>query len=129
MQDKYPFLEISDIMDNYSYLNYRIIDLLKDKYGKINLIMGSDLLEKLDSFDNYNYLLENYTFTIIPRDKFDVESLINEKYYDYKDIFNIIDYQSNISATKVRELLKTKQDLSNFLDIDIYNYIKKNDLY
>ena len=48
---------VDDIMKNYSYLNYRVIDLLKKKYHKIELIIGSDILEKLVSFDNYKYLL------------------------------------------------------------------------
>ena len=42
-------------MKNYSYLNYRIIDLLKKEYGDIGIIVGSDLLDKLDTFDNYDY--------------------------------------------------------------------------
>ena len=129
LKNKYSFLEISNIMKNYSYLNYRIIDILKSKYGDLNLIMGSDLLEKLDTFDNYEYLLNNYNFTIIPRDNIDANKLIIDKYSSYKNKFMIIDYNSNISSTMVRKLLKEKKDLSNYLDKDIYDFIKENDLY
>ena len=129
LKNKNQFLEISDIMKNYSYLNYRIIDLLKNKYGKLNLIMGSDLLDKFNTFDNYEYLLENYDFTIVPRDNTDLEKLINDKYKTYKNKFSILDYQSDISSTKVKELLKENKDTSKVLDKDILKYIKENDLY
>ena len=129
IKNKYHFLEISDIMKNYSYLNYRIIDLLKNKYGKLNIIMGSDLLEKLDSFDNYEYLLSNYNFTIISRGNINVNNLINKNYSKYKNKFKLFDYHNDISSTKVKELIKNKEDVSNYLDRDILKYIKENDLY
>ena len=128
IKNKYHFLEIEKKKKNYSYLNYRIIDLLKDKYGDINIIMGSDLLEKLDTFDNYDYLLKNYLFTVITRDNIDALKIIKEKYSKYQDKFNLLDYHSDISSTKVRELLKNHK-ANSLLDKDILNYIKKNDLY
>ena len=129
LKNKYPFLEISNIMKDYSYLNYRIIDLLKKEYGDLNIIMGSDLLEKLDSFDNYRYLLDNYSFTIVPRGNTNIYKLINDKYSNYQKKISVLDYQSDISSTEARELLHSNKDLSNILDNDICQYIKENDLY
>ena len=129
LKNKYHFLEISDIMKKYSYVNYRIIDLLKDQYGELNIIMGSDLLEKFNSFDNYEYLLDNYCFTVINRDNVNVVDLINQKYSKYIDKFNILNYQSNISSTIVKKNLRNNQDVSKLLDKDVLDYIKKNDLY
>ncbi len=129
LKNKYDFLEISDIMKKYSHVNYRVIDLLKNKYGELNIILGSDLLEKLDSFDNYEYLLINYCFTVIPRNNRNINKIINDKYKDYSSKFKILDYQSNISSTKVRELLMKKKNVQNVLDSDILRYIKDNHLY
>ena len=129
LKNKYSFLEISDIMKNYSYLNYRIIDLLRDKYGELNIIMGSDLLEGLTSFDNYEYLLNNYLFTIVPRDNTDVNKLINTNYLKYKNKFNVIDYHSNISSTLVKKMIKDNEEIKNVLDRDVFDYIKSNHLY
>ena len=126
---KKSYLEISNIMKNYSYLNYRIIDLLNDQYKNINIIMGSDLLEKFDKFDNYNYLLEKYMFTIVPRDNIDVKKIINNKYQDYLDKFSILDYHSDISSTMAKECLKNNLDTKDILDEDILNYIKEHNLY
>lgn len=129
LKNKYSFLEIDDIMKKYSYLNYRIIDLLNNKYGNINIIMGSDLLEKLNTFDNYISLLDNYSFTIIPRGNMNIKKLIKDNYTLYSNKFSIIDYHSDTSSTIVRDKLKNNQDTNNLIDKDILDYIKKNDLY
>lgn len=127
--NKYANLIVDDIMIDYSYLNYRIIDLLKSKYKNITLIMGSDLLDKLDTFDNYLYLLKNYSFIIIERKNFPSSIIIENKYMFFKDKFTIINYQSNISSTMARKLLKSNQNTENVLDTDVLEYIKKHELY
>ncbi len=126
---KYDFIEVSHVMKKYSYLNYRIIDLLKNTYGELNLIMGSDLLENLDAFDNYEYLLKNFSFTIVPRGKTDVNKLINDKYNEYQDKFMILKYHSNTSSTLVKKYLKENKDVKSLLDKDVLKYIKDNHLY
>ena len=128
LKNKYSFLEISKVMKKYSYLNFRIIDLLKKEYGHV-AIMGSDLLEKFTSFDNFEYLLDNYTFWIIPRGKVDIKKIIQEKYFKYENKFNVLDYSSEISSTLVRQKLKNKEDVKNVLDNDVYDYIRKHHLY
>jgi len=129
LKNKYPFLEISGIMKNYSYLNFRIIDLLKKEYGDVNIIMGSDLFVKFSYFDNYEYLLNNYSFTIITRNQIDINSIINKKYFLYKNKFSIINYYSNISSTLVRDKIQKKEELKSVLDRDVYLYIKAHHLY
>lgn len=129
LKKKYPFLEISSIMKKYAYLNYRIIDILKEEYGSINIIMGSDLLEKFFLFDNYEYLLNNYQFTIVPRNSVDVKKLIEIKYSKYQDKFNILNYHSSISSSKVKKYLKENKDVKGLLDTDVLNFIKDNHLY
>ena len=129
IKNKYSFLEISNIMKDYAYLNYRIIDLLNEKYQNINIIMGSDLLDKFNTFDNYEYLLDKYQFTIVPRNNMDVNKLISDKYLKYKNKFRILDYQSNISSTLVRKCLKENDNVESLLDNDILKFVKKNHLY
>ena len=125
---KYNYLEISNVMKNYSYLNYRIIDLLKKEYGDIGIIVGSDLLDKLDTFDNYDYLLQNYKIYVITRDS-DVNEIINKKYLKYKNKFKIIEFNSNISSTMAREYIKNNLDTKDILNKDVLDYIKINHLY
>ena len=129
LKRKYNFLDIDRIMENYSYLNYRIIDLLKKKYHDIKIIIGSDLLEKMDTFDNYDYLLSNYSFIVVTREYFDTKKIINEKFFKYHNHFQILEYFSDISSSKVRKEIKEKKDLEEYLDSDIILYIKNNHLY
>ena len=126
---KYPFLIVDNIMKKYSYLNYRIIDILKNKYQNITIIMGSDLLDQLSSFDNYEYLLNNYSFIIVERENFKAKDIINKKYWRYKNHFTIINYHSNISSSLARKLLKNGGRIENVLDLDVLDYIQKHDLY
>lgn len=126
---RFPFLKIDDIMKNYSYLNYRIIDVLKSKYHNIEIIMGSDLLDKLNVFDNYQELLNNYSFTIIPRDGYNPTDIIKKEFSKYQNKFYILNYNSDISSTKVRKLLEKNCDTTNVLDKEILKFIKENGLY
>ena len=129
LKSKYSFLEIDDIMKNYSYVNYCIIDLLKEKYGNIKIIMGSDLLDKLDTFENFEYLLKKYSFVIIKRNKYDPDNIIRKKYLNYKNKFTIVDFNNSISSTLVRHLLKYNKSTKNVLDSSVLDYIKKHELY
>ena len=128
-RNKYNFLVIDDIMKNYSYLNYRIIDLLKNKYGDVKIIIGSDLLDKISSFDNYSYLLSHYSYVVIERDECDAKNIIKSKYNLWKDKFKVIKFNNTSSSTKVRELLKNNKNIENILDLDVFEYIKKHHLY
>jgi len=129
LKRKYPFILIDDLMDNYSYLNYRIVDILKRKYHDIELIIGSDLLEKLDKFENFKYLVSSYSFMVITRDNIDVEKIIGEKYAEYQNNFHLLEYNCEISSSMVREKIKNKEDVKDILDNDVYIYIKNKHLY
>ena len=128
LKRKYPFLLIDDIMDKYSFLNYRLLDLLKKKYSDIEIIMGSDLLKNLVFFDNYAYLLSSFHFLIVSRDNND-EDYVKEKYFKYQKNFNFFKYHSDISSTMVREAIKNKGDVKALIDSDVYQYIQDKHLY
>lgn len=120
---KYSFLKIDDIMINYSYLNYRIIDILKKKYGSITLIIGSDLLKKIDTFDNYLYLISKYSFMVVKRNNDNIEDIIKKKYSNISHNITILNYSNNISSSLARELIQKKKDTSGVLDDEITKYI------
>ena len=126
---KYPFLKIDDIMKDYAFFNYRLLDILQKKYGDITLIIGSDLLKKIESFDNYLYILNKYSFVVLKRENDDVERIIKEKYPRYSNKFKIVDYDNIISSSMARELIRKKQNNEDVLDKDIYDYIIKHNFY
>ena len=125
---QYPFLDIDSIMNDYSYFDYRILDLLKKKYGNVKIIIGSDILDNLDKYDNKDYILDNYNFIVIERNM-NVEKVITEKYQEYFHHFEIVKYHMDISSTKARELIKNNKSTKNILDKEIKNYIINNYLY
>ena len=128
-QRKYSFLEIDDVMKDFPYLNYKILNLLAKKYGVITLIIGSDLLDRLDSFENSHYLIKHFKYVVIDRNGYDAHKIIKEKYYDNQENFKIIDMNNHISSTLVRENIKEKKSVDGLLDQDILLYIKNNGLY
>ena len=125
---KYSFLDIDNIMNNYSYFDYRILDLLKKKYGKIKIIIGSDILEKMNQFDHKEYLLNNFYFCVITRNV-DVKKIIQDKYLEYQDHFEIFNYSLDISSTMARELIKNNKNTKNILEEEIRDYIINHHLY
>ncbi len=126
---RFPFLEISSIMNQYSYFDYRILNLLKERYHDVEIIIGSDILANLSKFKAKDYLLENFIFHVITREKYNAEEIIKREYQDYQDKFYLHEYHSDISSSLCRDLIKKKQDLKNFLDDEIFSYIEENDLY
>ena len=126
--NKFAFLKIDDIMKDYSYFDYRILDKLREKYHDIKIIIGSDILNNLNRFSNKDYLLQNYQFVVVTRDN-NVNKILNDKYKDYKKYFEVYEFFSDISSTKARNLIKNNALTKDILDQDINDYIIKNHLY
>ena len=125
---KYSFIEVDDIMLNYSYFDYRILDILNKKYRDNTIIIGSDLLKNIKLFDNNEYLLKKYNFYVISRGD-DVLKIIKKDYNRFQNSFKIIDININISSTMARNMIKNNEDLTKILDDDIVSYIRNNHLY
>lgn len=128
-QKKYSFIKVDDIMKNYSYFNYHILDLLCQKYNDYNIVIGSDILKKLNAFENSEYILNKYHFYVVTRNGDDVKKIINNDYLDYNDKFKIIDMNFDCSSTIARETIKNKGNLNKILDKDVISYIRNNHLY
>lgn len=127
---KYDYLSVSRIMkDSNASFNYRILNKLSNDYENISIIMGSDLLEKFNSFDNYQQMLEKYHFIIISRFNIDSLSLIKKYYQDYIDKFTIINYRNDFSSSLVREKIRNKETIKPIVEDEIIEYLIKNNVY
>ena len=117
---------VSNIMNNYSKFNYKVINEIKKEYKDLYLIMGFDLIKKFKSFDNYLDLISNYHLIIINRDSTykEMYKYIHKEYSDYLDKIILVDYHSKISSSK----WKNNQD-NNIIDTKVLKYIKDNNLY
>ena len=129
---KYPYFQVSDIeirngKENFSYLELAILQ--KDYSNPLYIVLGADNLLNMHNWNNYEDLLHNYQFIVIKRLNIEIDDIINKYYSNYKNHFTIIDFNNNISSSKVRDLIKNRKDLNNYLDQEIIEYINKNNLY
>ncbi len=125
-------LSVSDyeLKDKVIY-TYQTLAYFKEKYPKdeIYFICGADNLSYLDKWMHGLEILSNYKILGVKREGEDINYLL-DKFRDYQDNIIISDIiPSNISSTLIREKIKKKEDVSQYLDFDILNYILENKLY
>ena len=124
MIENNPNLLVSDyeIKNKLTY-TYQTLDYFKNKYpnDEIYFICGSDNLLELNTWRNYDYIINNYKILVIKRNRFD-KVKIN------KNIILTDISMNDISSTMIRKDLNYILKNNN-LDIKIYNYIKENKLY
>ena len=102
----------------------------ENKDDEIYFICGSDNLEYIDTWKEYQKILSNYKLIVIPR-KNDMDQLLN-KYQVYKDNIIVTELNNNyLSSTLVRQYLKEEkyEEVKEYINEDVLNYIIKNNLY
>lgn len=119
---------ISDIelKDNSFKGTINSLNLLSKTYSDLYFCIGADNLEKFDKWISYEEILSKYNIIIFRRDDINIDEIIDKKYKKYKNKFHVLDFNFDISATKIRENVDEYKD---YLDINVYNYIKKHNLY
>ena len=127
--EKYDYLCVSKIMQNYQGFNYQVLNELSNIDQDIYIIMGSDLLERFSSFDNYQDMLEKYHFIIIPRFGINSPRLIKKEYHNYMDKFIIVNYHSNLSSSLVRENFSKNKNINGLVPGEVEEYIRCEMLY
>lgn len=123
-----PNLDVDDIASKSQVKLYAIdtFNLILDKYkgNDIFFIMGSDNFRKMPEWKNYDNLINTYNIIVVERER------QNIRYQPRKNIIEIIpDKLEIVDSTKIRNMIKENQDVSNFLNKDVYKYIKENNLY
>lgn len=123
-------LNVSDIAQNDEYkYTYQILDYFNNDKDKIYFICGTDNLKEFSTWKNYEYILNNYKLLVIKRNNDNEKELLN-KYKKYKDsiIFTTIDEQV-MSSTYLRNKIKNKENILEYIGKDVYDYILRNGLY
>ena len=132
-------IKASDIEFSLSKPSYTVNTLahLTEKYPKINfsLIMGEDNLRTLHKWKNFEFILENFDVYVYPRLMTDTEKLerIEQKENThFKNISRIIKLDvpiMQISASYIRDSIKSKKDVRYWLTESVYNYIREMHFY
>lgn len=106
--------------------NYTIdtLAILSDKYKSYQfaLIMGSDNLENIHKWKNYEQILENYLILVYPRPGFEVNLL-------HKNIQTVPAPLMEISATYIRELIKQQKSIHYLVPEKVLHYITEQQYY
>ncbi len=124
----YKNLEVENIASTHKEKLFAkdTFKLLYEKYHNntdIYLIMGSDNFEKMPKWKNYGDIIKKYKFIVLERLKHETTSnLENVLYFKNKQI-------EDISSTAIRNKLKSKEDVSNWINKDVLKYIHENKLY
>ena len=126
--EDFPQLTVSDVefsLPKPSY-TFQTLDFLSKKYpeNEFSLIIGADNLAVFDKWKNYRYLLGNYHIIVYPRKNFDVD-LTTYPQVDFFADAPLFD----ISSTEIREKIKKRENISEFLAPKVYNYLINNKLF
>lgn len=90
------------------------------------LLIGSDNMQIFDQWKDYQTILEEYSVLVYPRKGFDYEPF-EERYSDMHVLEEAPYFE--ISSTEIRERIKNKQDVTQWLHPDVIQYIEENNLY
>lgn len=126
MIKKYNNLTVSNYeFDKLTY-TYETLRYFKEKYpnDEIYFICGSDNLKQINTWKNYQEILNNYKLLVIRRNN----DLIN----NYKDKVIVTDIKEDVlSSTMIRKNIKENkiEKITDIIDKEVLNYILKNNLY
>ena len=125
-------LLVSDIGNNPMYeYTYQTLDYFKKIYkdDQIYFICGPDNLNEFDTWKNYKYILDNYKLLVIKRNNDNLNLLLN-KYKENKNSIIFTDIDSVLlSSTLIRKKLNKRKEVLKYIDNNVYQYIKENNLY
>lgn len=125
-------LEVSNYeLKEHVVYTYETLDCFKNKYkdDEIYFICGTDNLSYIDKWKKGEDILSNNKLLVIKRNTDDINTLL-EKYKDYKDNIIVTDIKENeISSTKIREMIYNNKRAEEYLDDNVYSYIRENNLY
>lgn len=124
--------EVSDYEFGKLTYTYQTLEYFKNenKDDEIYFICGSDNLEQIDTWREYEKILGDYKLIVIPR-KHDMEKILN-KYKKYQNNIIVAELENNyLSSTIVRNYLKEEKygEVKEYINKDVLDYIIKNGLY
>lgn len=126
--DDILYLRATDIEFSLPQPSYTVNTLvhLSEKYPqhKFSLIMGSDNLQSLDKWKNYEVLLENHSIFVYPRPGFS-ESTFNK----HPSVIITEAPQMDVSSTFIREAIALQKDVKCFMPFEAWKYLDEMNFY
>ncbi len=125
----HPRMKVSAVEFNMPLPSYTI-DTLKRlsalyPQNQFSLMIGSDNAVIFNQWKDYQDILDNYPIFVYPRKGYDFSAVA--KLYPQMQILQTAHY--DISSTEIRERIKTKNYISDWLEPKVEEYIAANHLY
>ncbi len=121
-------MKTSDIEFHLPIPSYTVNTLVylkeRSRGRKFVLIMGTDNLNTIEKWKNYNVILDEYSIYVYPRPKIDPGPYAQHHSVKMTDAPVV-----EISSSFIRNALGEGKDLTFFLPDKVYQYIKKYQLY
>ena len=129
--NKYDYFEVDDYeLQDKEIFTCETLKYLSEKNpeAEIYFICGTDNLTYVDKWHDGLNLLKNYKFMCLRRKTDSLDEILT-RFNDYKDNIIVIDMEeSELSSTYIRNNID-KEEIKDYLDIDVYTFIKENNLY
>lgn len=123
-----PKIKSSNIEFSLPKPSYTIDTLtyLNEKYDNVEfiLLMGGDSLASLHKWKNYEKLLSDYKIYVYQRPQYDLGELQH-----HKNVTVVEAPMLNISASYVRECIKSNHSIQYLVPDKVYEYINGSNLY
>lgn len=120
---------VIDTKNNNYEFTYQILRNIQKEYknDKIYLVIGEDLLRDFGKWKNISEILK-YNIIVIKRNN--IDESIYKKYEKYNFIVTNKISSKEISSTIVRNMIVNgNKDVLKYIDLKVYDYIKRNNLY
>ncbi|MCR4880451.1 MAG: nicotinate (nicotinamide) nucleotide adenylyltransferase [bacterium] len=130
--EKYPNFKLNTIEFDRKGLSYTYITILElykrlpNIEGKINFVIGTDAFLNIYKWQDGQNLVKLLDFIVLIRDEKELEMCKELKGVKYRVLQSD---KINISSTMVREMVKSKQDITELVPPEVKEYIDKNRLY
>ena len=127
----YPKMRVSNVEFSLPKPSYTIDTLtyLHEKYPEVSfaLIMGEDNLKSLKKWKNAETLVDNHQIIIYPRVLDSDQS--NSDSFEHENISKIDAPIIELSATKIREMLKEGKNVRPMLPPEVFEYLDGSSFY
>lgn len=124
-----------DMNGNRSLYTIETLEEIQKQYKDKNVwfLIGSDNLKELHTWQRAEELVSKYKILVMERNEDKIEEIIekDELLNCYKENIEVLsqDIRSNFSSTYVRSQIKKQKNVRYLMPDEIYEYIKKNNLY
>ena len=134
--------EVEKKAPSYAYLTLQ--ELKKENPDDILVwIMGSDSFANIDTWYCYEEFMDEVNLLVLERPGYSIQKQsIADNILRSKQTFDLSDFKKNnnkifllkinpikINSTEIRELIANNEDAAEFLHPNVYQFIKKNNLY